>query len=367
MNQGRVVVAMSGGVDSSVTALLLAQQGYEVVGVTLRLWTGDDGDLASGRGCCTIEDIDDARRVCQMVGARHYLINAEKQFHRYVVDYFIREYQKGRTPHPCIMCNDRIKFEFLLERALLLKADYIATGHYARTVTALDGETRLLKSLDATKDQSYVLFGLDQMQLRRVLLPLGWLTKHEVRDLARKAGLPVAEKADSQDVCFIPPGGYQEFLRTRVSSSPGEVIDSTGRVLGKHPGLEFFTVGQRRGLGLTGKHPMFVTRLEPETRRVVVGPEKDLFAPGLQAKEVKWTRGRPPAGPVPVEAKIRYHASEAPATLVADGQDAFIWFQEPQRAVTPGQAVVFYIEEEVLGGGFIYQPLYGAMNSREFD
>ena len=361
MTRGRVVVAMSGGVDSSVAALLLAQEGYEVIGVTLRLWSGGDGEPAAGRGCCTIEDIDDARRVCQMIGARHYLVNAEREFRTFVVDYFIREYRRGRTPHPCIMCNDRIKFDFLLQRALLLDADYVATGHYARTVTEPGGEARLLRSLDPTKDQSYVLFSLGQPQLRRLRLPLGWHTKAEVRRLAGDAGLPVAEKPDSQDVCFIPPGGYQEFLKARVSPMPGEVVDSAGRVLGQHPGVEFFTVGQRRGLGIAGETPSlprYVTRLEPKTRRVVVGPEEELFAPGLRAQEVRWTNGGPPWGPVSVDAKIRYRTPEAPATLLPQGDASLVWFREPQRAVTPGQAVVFYRGPEVLGGGFIQGPVY---------
>ena len=360
------MVAMSGGVDSSVAALLLAQEGYEVVGVTLRLWSGgESGEPAAGRGCCTIEDIDDARRVCQMIGARHYLVSAEREFRTFVVDYFVREYQRGRTPHPCIMCNDRIKFDFLLQRALLVGADYVATGHYARTVTEPGGEARLLRSLDPAKDQSYVLFGLGQTQLQRLRLPLGWHTKEEVRGLAKAAGLPVAEKPDSQDICFIPPGGYGEFLQARVTPTPGEVVDSAGRLLGRHPGVEFFTVGQRRGLGLQGgetggelKTPMYVIRLEPETGRVVVGPEAELFAPGLRTQEVRWTRGRPPQGAVSVGAKIRYKASEAPATLVADGDGALVWFEEPQRAVTPGQAVVFYQGAEVLGGGFIQGPFH---------
>jgi tRNA-specific 2-thiouridylase len=365
MARDRVVVAMSGGVDSSVAALLLAQEGYEVVGVTLRLWSGEEsGEPAAGRGCCTIEDIDDARRVCQMIGARHYLVNAEREFRTFVVDYFVREYQRGRTPHPCILCNDRIKFDFLLQRALLLGADYVATGHYARTVTEPDGEARLLRSLDPAKDQSYVLFGLGQARLRRLRLPLGWHTKEEVRGLARAAGLPVAEKPDSQDVCFIPPGGYGEFLQARVSPTPGEVVDSAGRVLGRHPGVEFFTVGQRRGLGFSSLTPMYVIRLEPETRQVVVGPEEELYAPGLRAQEVRWIRGRPPQGTVSVDAKIRYKASEAPATLVADGDGALVWFEKPQRAVTPGQAVVFYQGAEVLGGGFIQGPVYAMTQER---
>jgi tRNA-specific 2-thiouridylase len=354
MARGRVIVAMSGGVDSSVAALLLAREGYQVIGVTLRLWTLERPQaLAGQRGCCSVEDTDDARRVCQVIGAPHYVLNAEAEFRSHVVDYFLREYQRGRTPHPCIACNDRIKFDFLLARALSLGADCIATGHYARTRVGADGGARLLRATDPRKDQSYVLFGLGQQQLRRIMLPVGWHPKERVRELAREAGLPVADKPDSQEICFIPQGDYREFLAERARPTPGEVVDTAGRVLGRHPGVEFFTVGQRRGLGVASARPLYVLRLESQSARVVVGPEEELFSASLRAEGVTWVSGAPPAGPVEAAVKVRYKASESPAILFPHGDEVEVRFQEPQRAVTPGQAAVFYRGEEVLGGGFI--------------
>jgi tRNA-specific 2-thiouridylase len=353
--KSRVIVAMSGGVDSSVAALLLAQQGYEVIGVTLRLWTVERPEATPlSRTCCSVEDIEDARRVCQTIGARHYVVNAEREFQAYVVDYFLAEYQRGRTPHPCIACNDRIKFDFLMERARQMDADYVATGHYARLRTDGDGRMRLLRGIDHSKDQSYVLFGLGQEQLRRTLLPVGGHTKERIRGLAQEAGLCVADKPDSQDICFIPQGDYRNFLQERVSSNPGDLVDTAGRVLGRHQGVEHFTIGQRRGLGITSSIPLYVVELEPEARRVVVGRREELLCHTLRAERVTWTAGPPPDGPIEVDAKIRYKASEAAATVTPEGDGALVRFREPQQAVTPGQAVVFYQDDEVLGGGFIH-------------
>ncbi len=266
---------MSGGVDSSVAALLLARQGYEVIGVTLRLWTVERPDATPlSKGCCSVEDIDDARRVCHTLGARHYVVNAEREFRSFVVDYFLAEYQRGRTPHPCIACNDRIKFDFLMDRALQLDADYIATGHYARLSNGPDGRVRLLRGVDPRKDQSYVLFGLGQEQLRRILLPVGVHSKERIRELAREAALPVADKPDSQDICFIPQGDYRQFLQERVQSNPGDVVDTSGRILGRHQGVELYTIGQRRGLGIASTAPLYVVDLDPEAaqgRRRLLG------------------------------------------------------------------------------------------------
>ena len=357
-SMGRVVVAMSGGVDSSVAALLLAQQGYDVIGVTLRLYSEERGDAAPlSRGCCTLEDIDDARRVCAAIGARHYVINAEREFRAAVIDHFLAEYERGRTPHPCIACNDMIKFSFLLDRAMAMDADAIATGHYARAERGPGGAVRLLKAADPSKDQSYVLFGLRQEQLRRLLLPVGRHTKADLRELARAGGLPVADKPDSQDICFIPAGDYRQFLSVHREPTPGDIVDMDGVVLGEHQGVDRFTVGQRRGIGVASGAPLYVVRLEPETRRVVVGPESALLAPGLVADGVNWVGGTPPSGPREVTVKIRYRAAEAPAIAAPTENGATVWFSEPQRAVTPGQAAVFYAGDELLGGGFIAAPL----------
>ena len=360
MDRRRVVVAMSGGVDSSVAALLLAQAGYEVIGVTLRLWTLDRPHAAPmSRSCCSVEDIDDARRVCQAIGARHYVVNAEREFRARVVDYFFAEYERGRTPHPCIACNDRIKFDFLLERSLQLGADAVATGHYAR-IAESDGLWRLLRARDPRKDQSYVLFGLGQEQLRRLLFPIGDLPKEETRRLAAEAGLPVAGKPDSQEICFVPQGDYRELLSRWMQPAPGEIVDLEGQVLGTHPGVGFFTVGQRRGLGLTSSAPRYVVDIDAATRRVVVGPEEALYAGGLRAGRVNWIAGSPPQTPLDVGVKSRYKSQETPATLYAGDGSVEVRFHQPQRAITPGQAVVFYSGEAVLGGGFIEGALHTA-------
>ena len=355
MNKGRVIVAMSGGVDSSVAALLLKEQGYEVIGVTMRLWTVEREDLPRlGKRCCSVEDVEDARRVCQVIGAPHYFMNFEREFQRHVVDYFVREYDRGRTPHPCLACNDKIKFDFLLRRATFLDADYIATGHYAR-IRQNGGGLKLLKGADGNKDQSYVLFTLRQPELSRLLLPVGEYRKDKIRELAAQAGLPVAQKPDSQEICFIPDGDYRKFVGGRAKPKPGDIVDFSGTVLGRHPGIQLFTVGQRRGLGLNGNtdRPMYVVKIDPETNRVVLGTEDELFRSTLWASGVNFTSGDTPGGPIEVGAKIRYRARESPATVTPHGEAAEIRFHEPQRAVTPGQAVVFYQGEDLVGGGII--------------
>ena len=355
MSKGRVIVAMSGGVDSSVAALVLKRQGYEVIGVTMRLWTVERDDLPrSSKRCCSVEDVEDARRVCQVIGAPHYFVNFEREFQKHVVDYFVREYDRGRTPHPCLACNDSIKFDFLLRRAMFLDADYIATGHYARIRPNGHG-LNLLKGTDEGKDQSYVLFTLGQPQLRRLLLPIGEFKKDEIRELAAEAGLGVADKPDSQEICFIPDGDYRKFVADRTKPKPGELVDTSGAVLGRHSGIQFFTIGQRRGLGLNGNSgkPMYVVSIDSKSNRVVLGAEERLLSSTFWASRVNFTTEAIPDGPTEVTAKIRYKARESPATLLAHGDWAEIKFHEPQRAVTPGQAVVFYQGEKVLGGGII--------------
>ena len=355
MSKGRVIVAMSGGVDSSVAALLLKRQGYEVVGVTMRLWTVERGDVpAASKRCCSVEDTDDARRVCQAIGVPHYVQNFEREFTEHVVDYFVREYDRGRTPHPCLACNDKIKFDFFLRRAMFLDADHIATGHYAR-IRKGPGGYDLLKGTDPGKDQSYVLFTLSQEELGRLLLPIGEYPKSEIRGIAAEAGLPVADKPDSQEICFIPDGDYRKFVGNRAQRRPGEIVDIDGSVLGEHPGIQFFTIGQRRGIGLEGNtgSPRYVLDIDAATNMVTVGPEDALYRERLWVSRVNYTIGEPPTGAVRVNARIRYKASDAPATLVPNGEWAEVSFDEPQRAVTPGQPVVFYDGDRVIGGGYI--------------
>ena len=358
--RNRVVVAMSGGVDSSVAALLLTRQGYDVIGVTMKLYDIDQADLPEYyRGCCTLDDVEDARAVCRILGVPHYVLNVQREFRAFVIDYFRSEYENGRTPHPCIACNDKIKFSFLARRARMLQASHVATGHYARIESDGAGGWALRRGVDADKDQSYVLFGMRQEQLAATLMPVGRYPKPQIRQLAADAGFPNADKPDSQDICFIPTGDYREFLRQRTDERPGEIVDAAGNVLGQHEGIQYFTVGQRRGLGLSGGPPKFVIRLEPDTRRVVVGSEDGLYQDTMYVDPVSWVSGAPPAEPADADVKIRYKFAEAPATVLADGSGALVRFREPQRAITPGQAAVFYRGDTVLGGGPIasHQPV----------
>ena len=345
---------MSGGVDSSVAALLLLQQGYDVIGVTMKLYSLDHADLPDYyRGCCTVDDVEDARRVCQRLGVPHYVLNVQDEFESFVIDYFCSEYQKGRTPHPCIACNDKIKFNFLSHRAQALGASYVATGHYARIERDGQQGFSLRKGLDEAKDQSYVLYGMGQDELAHTLMPVGAHSKDDIRGMAQDAGFPNAAKPDSQDICFIPFGDYKAFLKERIEATPGEIVDTEGTVLGRHEGIEMFTVGQRRGLGLATGEPRYVVRLEPEENRVVVGGQEDLYRREFAVSRVNFVSGKAPEGPAPVSVKIRYKFQEAPAVLEATEDGALVVFDEPQRAITPGQAAVFYEGDRVLGGGVI--------------
>ena len=355
VSPGRVVVAMSGGVDSSVAALLLHRAGWDVIGVTLKLYSLDESELPSDhQGCCTLDDVEDARSVCRKLGIPHYVLNMEREFHDQVMDYFVAEYRRGRTPHPCIACNDKIKFSQLMTRADALGAQYVATGHYAR-IERHPGGALLKKGVDVAKDQSYVLYGMTQGQLARTLLPVGGYRKDEIRQLAVGAGLTTADKPDSQDICFIPLGDYREFLRERSSGIPGEIVDLDGSVVGVHQGIEYFTVGQRRGLGLpkTAGEPRYVVRLEADDNRVVVGPESALYSADAWISGVNYIDGEDPVDGTPVSVKIRYKAYEAPATLYPRQGGALVCFQDPQRSVTPGQAAVFYHGDVLVGGGTI--------------
>ncbi|MBI3954319.1 MAG: tRNA 2-thiouridine(34) synthase MnmA, partial [Chloroflexi bacterium] len=284
MTRERVIVAMSGGVDSAVAAALLHQQGYEVVGVTMRLWTEDDPEAPPhARRCCSVEDVDSARRVCQLLGVPHYVVNYERQFLAQVVQPFVEEYRQGRTPIPCIACNQHLKFDTLLQRALALDAACVATGHYARVQRRPGGTYALLRGRDPAKDQSYFLYGLGQGELRHALFPVGGLTKPQVRAIARELALPVADKPESMEICFIPDGDRRRFLAARIGTSPGPIVDRAGRGLGQHQGIGFYTVGQRHGLGLATGRRSYVTGIEPATNTLVVGPAEELLAPGLRA------------------------------------------------------------------------------------
>ncbi|MBI4758839.1 MAG: tRNA 2-thiouridine(34) synthase MnmA [Chloroflexi bacterium] len=351
----RVVVALSGGVDSAAAAALLVEQGYEVIGIMLRLWADEARGCARENRCCSPEAVEDARRVCQVLNIPFYLLNAEQPFKEIVVDYFVAEYSQCRTPNPCIVCNLRVKFGYLLERALSLDAQYLATGHYARVDK--HGETyRLLRGADAQKDQSYVLYALGQDKLRHAFFPLGNLTKAEARATAVSHGLPVAGKAESQEICFLPDGDYRQFL-TRwapLAGRPGPIVDTAGRVVGQHRGLPFYTIGQRHGLGIANPKPLYVVAMNPGNNELVVGPADEVWQGELMAGGVSWVSGKHPDTPARITAKTRYRSPESPATLfVLGGGQAGVVFDQPQRAITPGQAVVFYQGEEVLGGGTI--------------
>jgi tRNA-specific 2-thiouridylase len=351
----KVVVAMSGGVDSSVAAALLKEQGYQAIGVTMQLWPSEGSTKDDERfgGCCGTHAIADAQRVAQALDIPHYVMNFREVFARKVIADFCQEYQRGRTPNPCIRCNHYVKFGALLERANELGADFLATGHYARIEKA-DERYVLKKGIDSAKDQSYVLYVMTQDQLKRTLMPLGNLTKKRVRQIAREFNLPVAEKRESQEICFIPDDDYPRFLASYVRAEPGTIIDRKGNILGEHQGIIYYTVGQRRGLGISAGEPLYVLAIDPERNAVIVGQRDGAYGDELIAAEVNWILADAPTQPITVEAKIRYLHKEARATVtpLEDGK-AHVRFAQPQMAITPGQAVVFYRGDAVVGGGTI--------------
>jgi tRNA-specific 2-thiouridylase len=347
----RVVVAMSGGVDSSVAAALLVEAGHEVIGITLHL----AGDASR---CCALDDAEDARRVAARLGIRFHVANYRERFRAEVIEPFAEAYLEGRTPIPCVACNSRFKFRHLLERARALGASSVATGHYARI--AVDPETgarRLLAGSDAAKDQSYFLFELGPLELARARFPVGGLRKSEVRARARALGLAIADKPESQEICFVPDGAYArvvEALRPEARERGGEVVDGEGRALGRHRGVHHFTVGQRRGLGLSAAEPLYVTAIDAASRRVTVGRREALRASGAEVSGVRWVSGATPRGPVRARVRVRHRDPGADATVTPEcGARASVRFDAPVLAVTPGQAAVFYAGEEVLGGGWI--------------
>jgi tRNA-uridine 2-sulfurtransferase len=357
----RLVVAMSGGVDSSVAAALLAEQGHDVIGVSMQLYPSPAGDGPPGAGreygtCCTLDDLHDARRVAAAIGIPHYILNLESRFDDTVVANFVREYIAGRTPIPCSHCNSELKFATLLERALGMDAAALATGHYARIVEDEEGRFRLRRGRDPAKDQSYFLFSLTQAQMAQALFPIGELDKDTVRAHARRFGLRVAEKPDSQEICFVPHGDYAAFVEREAPAltRPGVIVAEDGRVLGTHEGVHRFTVGQRKGLRLSSSEPLYVLQIDAEAARVTVGAKGALGRATLTASGVNWTSGSAPPGWRRVSAQIRHRHAAAPARVRAtDVACAELTFDEPQTAVTPGQAVVFYEGDEVLGGGWI--------------
>jgi tRNA-specific 2-thiouridylase len=360
MSKKKVMIGMSGGVDSSVAAALLLEQGHEVVGVTLKLWAEESDDMVRpGGGCCSLDDINDARMVAFKLGIPHYVLNFKEAFRKDVVDYFAREYQEGRTPNPCIACNRRIKFEGLMDKALAMGFDFIATGHYAKIVTnPASSRFELHQGSFAPKDQSYVLYHFTQQQLSHMLMPVGDLSKDQTREIAARYGLAIAKKPDSQEICFVPDHDYAAFIEryTGKPSAPGDFIDTKGRILGTHPGIGHFTVGQRKGLGITFGVPMFVVNISAKDNTVTLGTEEETFRTTLTAGDLNFIEIPELAEPLAVTAKIRYSAVPAPAVISpVPGGKAQVVFEQPQKAITPGQAVVFYHGGSVVGGGTILE------------
>jgi tRNA-specific 2-thiouridylase len=355
----RIVVAMSGGVDSSVAAALLTEQGHDVIGITMRVWDPSAAGDEAETSCCSPDNVRDAGRIAEQLGISFYVVNFEDEFRRLVIDDFIREYYHGRTPNPCVRCNELVKFGLLLEKARELGAGFLATGHYAQVAKGDDGFFQLLKGRDPKKDQSYFLFALSQEQLARTLFPLGGKTKQEVRALASRFGLRVAEKGESQEICFIPDDNYVRFLEAEKESEDlsGAIVDQLGNVLGHHHGTYRYTVGQRRGLGIAWKEPLYVLGVDAKRREVIVGPHDELYKKGLTASHVNWLMPKP-AREFSTTCRIRYRHQAVPCRVIPLPENRVeVFFTEQEKSVTPGQAVVFYDENRVLGGGWIEEGL----------
>lgn len=353
----KVVVGMSGGVDSSVAAYLLKEQGYDVIGVTMQIWQDEDVFVQSQEGgCCGLSAVDDARRVAERLEIPYYVMNFKEDFHKYVIDYFVSEYEKARTPNPCIACNRYVKWESLLHRSLEIGADYIATGHYARIMQLPNGRYTIRNSVTAAKDQTYALYNLTQEQLSHTLMPVGDYDKPHIRQIAEEIGLPVATKHDSQDICFVPDHDYASFItqETGKESMPGNFVDEEGNVMGQHRGLIHYTIGQRKGLGISSATPIFVRELRPETNEVVLCKSESLFSRDCHVDNVNYMAEEKLTEPVRAIGKIRYSHAGAPCTLYPQPDGTLLaQFDEPQRAMTPGQAAVFYQDDHVLCGGTI--------------
>ncbi len=357
MSKEKVVVGMSGGVDSSVAAYLLLKAGYEVIGVTMQIWQDEDLEVQSAKaGCCGLSAVDDARRVANKLDIPYYVMNFKEEFQDNVIDYFVEEYQKGSTPNPCIACNRYVKWESLLNRSLAIGAKYIATGHYAKVIQLENGRYTLQKSVTQAKDQTYALYNLTQDQLAHTLMPVGDYKKDQIREIAKEIDLRTHNKPDSQEICFIPDNNYPKFIKEYTNEEPqqGNFVTADGEVIGKHKGIIHYTIGQRRGLNLSMGHPVFVLAIRPETNEVVIGNSEEVYSDKLYANNLNFMSIPDLEGDMKVMGKIRYSHKGSECTIRKIEDDIIeCVFDEPQRAITPGQAVVFYDDDLVVGGGTI--------------